>query len=362
MASQGTKFTVGLFVACGIGIALIAFVWLGMSRFLEKGSYYAVYFNESVQGLDIDSAVKYRGVSIGRVDSIGVAPDSKLIQVVLKIESGQSLTNDIVAQLKVVGITGSMFVELDRKKKGEPDRSPPLSFPSEFPIVASKPSDISQLLQGVDDVLNKIKSLDLKGISDKIILTLDNVNLKITDVNMAGISDKVESTLDNVNKAIGDAEVKKVSENVQASLGSLNEILSDQRLESIIGSVDEAAKSLNTLIVKAEDVLSVGGNSLARIENILADKQDTIKAAFENFRKAIENANIFLEKGALLAGGADKTLNHLKRHLIVMVQNLERASDNLNRLIELIADHPPQLLFGEPPKPRKLESNPPGRE
>jgi len=73
MASTRIKFTVGLFVASGIGFALIAVIWLGMSRFLEKGQYYATYFNESVQGLDIESPVKYRGVSIGRVQRVGVA-------------------------------------------------------------------------------------------------------------------------------------------------------------------------------------------------------------------------------------------------------------------------------------------------
>ena len=116
MASQKTKFKVGLFMASGISIALISFIWLGMSRFLEKGRNYVTYFNESVQGLQRDSPVKYRGVSIGRVERIEVAPDSKLIQVVLKIDSGHTLEKDTVAQLKAVGITGSMFVELDRKK------------------------------------------------------------------------------------------------------------------------------------------------------------------------------------------------------------------------------------------------------
>ena len=118
MASKKAKFTVGLFVAGGLTISVLAIVWLGMARYFEKGKFFVTYFNESVQGLKKDSPVKYRGVSIGRVESIGVAPDSKLIQVILKIESGQKLDNNIVAQLKNVGITGSMLVELDRKKKG----------------------------------------------------------------------------------------------------------------------------------------------------------------------------------------------------------------------------------------------------
>ena len=150
MATQKTKFAVGLFVAVGITLAILVTIWLGMSRFLQKGRFYVTYFDESVQGLDVDSPVKYRGVFTGRVESIGVAPDSKLIKVILKIESGQKLDENIVAQLKAVGITGSMFVELDQKRAGEADQSPPLSFPSEYPIIASKPSDISGLLGGFE--------------------------------------------------------------------------------------------------------------------------------------------------------------------------------------------------------------------
>jgi phospholipid/cholesterol/gamma-HCH transport system substrate-binding protein len=335
MSSQKTKFSVGLFVFFGIVLALLAVIWLGMSRFLEKGQFYAAYFNESVQGLDIDSPVKYRGVSIGRVDRIGVAPDSKLVQVVLKIESGQTLATDIVAQLKSVGITGSMFVELDRKKKGEPDRSPPLSFPSEYPIVASKPSDISQLLQGLDQVLGQIKSLDLEGISEKI-----------------------KGTLDNLDQAVSDAGIKGISADIQSAVKSARRILDDRRLEDILASANRAGRSLNTVLDRAADIMNLGESTLTRVEGIISDKENPIKTAFEDFKKAMENANLLLEKSSSLIGTTDESLSHLRSYLLLTGQNLEEASENLNRLIELLADHPPQLLFGEPPAPREVEPAP----
>ena len=62
MASQKTKFALGLFLTSGIVMALSAVLSLGMVKYLEEGQYYATYFNESVQGLDVDSLVKYRGV------------------------------------------------------------------------------------------------------------------------------------------------------------------------------------------------------------------------------------------------------------------------------------------------------------
>lgn len=333
MASQRTKFTVGLFVATGIGLALLFIIWLGMSRFLEKGQYYVTYFNESVQGLDRDSPVKYRGVSIGRIENIGVAPDSKLIQVVLKIESGQRLDHNIVAQLKSVGITGSMFIELDQKKKGEPDRSPPLGFPSEYPVVASKPSEISELLRGIADVLQQITALDLEGISGKVKLTVDELKQMIADVNLKGISQNIESSLERVGS-----------------------ILDNQRWDRIMASLEKAGQSLNTLMDTAGKSLSRLEKTFARVEGVVADNEKTIKRSLEDFRGTIEKASLFLEKGSSLVSGTDVSLSQLKRNLLVVTQNLERASENLNRLIGLLADQPSQLVFGQPPIARELES------
>jgi phospholipid/cholesterol/gamma-HCH transport system substrate-binding protein len=332
MASQRIKFTVGLFVASGIAIALLAIIWLGMSRFLEKGQYYVTYFNESVQGLDIDSPVKYRGVTIGRVEKIGVAPDAKLVRVVLKIESGQVLDSGMVAQLKAVGITGSMFIELDQRREGEPDRSPSPSFPSEYPIVASRPSEISELLRGIDHVLRQIKALDLEGISGKIKLALDSVNQKVSEADVSGISNKIESSFEN-----------------------LGDMLDNQKWDSILASIETASQSLGSLMYKADRGFGRLENALIRVEGIVVDKEEAIKRAIEDFREASKNANIFLEKGTSLVGSTEDSISHLKRHLLVVAQNLERASENLNQLSELLADQPSLLLFGEPSTSRKVE-------
>ena len=313
MASQRTKFTLGLFVTFGIGIACFAIIGLGMSRFFEKGQYYATYFNESVQGLDVDSPVKYRGVSIGRVEDISVAPDATLIQVVLKIESGQTLDSNIVAQLKSVGITGSMFVELDQKQNGERDLSPCFSFPSEYPILASKPSNINTLMQSIGDALSQTKGMDLEGISKKIKRTLDNIDQAIADANVKGLSKTVES------------------------------------------SFEKTAQSLNLIMEKAGHTLDRAENTIGILEGISVAKQNSIKKTIDDFKQTMENASILSQQGISLVGGTQDSLFLLSRNLITIAQNLERASENLNRLIELVSDHPSQIFFGKAPIPRKVE-------
>ena len=95
MASIKTKLTVGIFVIIGFSIAAVALLWFGFYTQIKKGQFYIAYFDESIQGLNKDSPVKYRGVSVGRVDSVGVAPDSTLIQVILKIETGFKGTDSL---------------------------------------------------------------------------------------------------------------------------------------------------------------------------------------------------------------------------------------------------------------------------
>ena len=327
MATQKTKFAVGLFVAIGFTLVVLVTIWLGMSRFLQKGRFYVTYFDESVQGLDVDSPVKYRGVFTGRVENISVAPDSKLIKVILKIESGQKLERNIVAQLKSVGITGSMFVELDQKREGQPDQSPPLSFPSEYPIIASKPSEISGLIGGFDQILSQIKALDLEEISGKI-----------------------KTTLDNINQSVDDADVERISQTINSSFEKMEQILEDQRWDKVLASAEAAGQSLNSLLDEAD-------RTLARVQGIVVSKEETIKTGLDNFSRAMENANILLSKGTSLVSGTDASISELMHHLTVAAQNLEMASENLNQLMELLADHPSQLLFGDPPRPRNVDGD-----
>lgn len=332
MASQKTKFALGLFVTCGIGMIFLAVIWLGMSRYFKKGHYYATYFNESVQGLDADSPVKYRGVSVGRVERIVVAPDANLIQVVLKIESDQKLDNNIFAQLKSVGITGSMFVELDRKTNGAPDLSPPLSFPSEYPIVASKPSNISKMLHSIDDALNQIRAMDLEKISEKIQLTLQSIEQVTAHANVKDISEKIEKSIDRAGQ-----------------------ILDDKRWDSIMASADEAGQSLNDIMDKTSNSMNHVENTILRMEGITVEKEQSIKTAIEDFRLSMENANTLLKKGNFLTDKTDDSISQLKGQILIITQNLEKASENLNRLIEIVADHPSQVMFGEPPAPRIVD-------
>lgn len=296
-----------------MSIALVTLIWLGMSRVFEKGHNYAVYFNESVQGLSVDSPVKYRGVAIGRVEKIGVAADSEMIEVVILIESGQQLEDDMVAQLRAVGITGSMFIELDRLAKDTPATVFKPSFPTEYQVVGSRPSEISELFRGIDDIIQKLNSLDIYGISDRLKKALDHIDEQVLEADVAGISARLKKSLSGVDQALADLDLKGVSGQAKTALASLNQDLDPERWNKLIAGLDKTMTALDGVV--------------ANTNNLLANSASTVA-----------------DTGLLI--------NNLNRRLNGISRELESASRNLSGLTEQLADQPSQLLFGEPPAPR----------
>jgi len=313
MARKTSKFMIGLFVTIGVLLGLIAVVWLGASKYLEKGGTYAAYFDESVQGLQKDSTVKYRGVDVGRVEKIRVAPDNELIEVVMKINLKGELQRTHIAQLRPAGITGIVFIELDRKEPGEEGLSPKLSFPSEYPIIASKPSEIKQILSGVQGVLENLKKIDAERISEGIVLTVANLNGVITKVDSALAEKrldeviieakntllKIQSFAANIEGEIQTLNLAKTGANVERATARLDQIMGSGQVETILGEVNNVAKKMSHLVEGLDK------RSLAIMNNI----RDTS-------------------------------------------ENLKRASESLEMLIDRVYASPSDLLFSQPPPPR----------
>jgi len=76
MAQKSSFVLVGLFVLV-LGIGLVAgILWLTTGGPPKDYDYYRVYMTESVSGLSVDAAVKYKGVNVGRVRDISLDPEN----------------------------------------------------------------------------------------------------------------------------------------------------------------------------------------------------------------------------------------------------------------------------------------------
>jgi phospholipid/cholesterol/gamma-HCH transport system substrate-binding protein len=392
MASIKTKFAVGLFVAIGLLMTVVAILWLGMSSYLDKGQRYVAYFDESVQGLSKDSPVKYRGVPVGKVEFVRVAPDAKLIEVVIRFEQklkAEEHIENIVAQLKTIGITGIMFIELDQKDKSEPARLLKLTFQPDFPIIATRPSGIAKIIQGLEDVIKQFQALDLKEISGKLQVTLDNINQTVTDARIKDISAGIRSSLGKVDKMLSGTDSGQLTDIVGKTASSLDRLISNadrtiQRIDGLIANNESGIKTsidsfkhtmqdANQAVMKLDRILvnnegsfkeaihnfslamKSADSAVARFDAIFADSENKIQEALQDVTHAAKNADRFMLKGSGVMENVDNTLSNLQLQLLVTAQNLKKASENLSSLIEIVTDQPSQLIFGEPLPARKLE-------
>jgi phospholipid/cholesterol/gamma-HCH transport system substrate-binding protein len=328
MARKTSKFMIGLFVTVGVSIGLIAVIWLGAFKYFEKGDTYVTFFNESVQGLQADSAVKYRGVEVGRVEKIRVAPDNKLIEVVMKINLRGELEREYVAQLKAAGITGIVFVELDRKEPGEPDLSPQITFASEYPIVASKPSDISQIVSSVQVILEAIKKIDTTGISNQIKSTLTVVEATV---------DHLNGIIGTVDKVLAKGRLEDLLIEAKNTLGKIQNLVSNAENELQALNLPKTGAHLQTATARIEKVVSSG-----EIEQILTEAHDTVA----RLNQVIEGLDRMIE-------GLDRRSIAVTNDIKVTSENLKRASESLEMLVEKVYASPSDLLFSQPPPPRR---------
>jgi phospholipid/cholesterol/gamma-HCH transport system substrate-binding protein len=307
MPGKTSKFLIGLFVMGGIIIGAGIIVWIGASKYFQKGATYVTFFDESVQGLQMDSSVKYRGVDVGRVERIRVAPDYKLVEVVMKVELEGDLQQNTVARLKTAGITGIVFIELDRTKPEDPDFSPQIDFAAEYPIIPSRPSELRQLLSGVDEVLNNIKEIDFKGLSDQF-------------------------------KSVGKAT---------------EDLLAGKKMNSIMTNLESTSASMERAVARIDSVVAEG-----RIEEVLTEARDSLveaKNLIAGVRKEVESLKLAdtAEKTNQLVEGIDRRSRAITTDLRITTENLQQSSETLQNLLDRLNATPSDLIFSTPPAARR---------
>ncbi|OQX58419.1 MAG: hypothetical protein B5M52_05550 [Helicobacteraceae bacterium 4484_230] len=121
MNSKTNYIMVGIFVLFSLALILFFVMWLMRPTDEIQMRLYKINFMESVSGLNIDSPVKYRGVSIGKVKKMQINPkNNELIEVLIEVVKTAPIKTDTVAKLKAQGITGLSFVDLSEGSKESP--------------------------------------------------------------------------------------------------------------------------------------------------------------------------------------------------------------------------------------------------
>lgn len=281
---------VGVFVLV-FSMALIAgVIWLGAGAEYRK-SYndYLVYMNESVAGLNLNAPVRYRGVSVGRVKEISIAPDKQeSVRLLLEIESGIVIRESTVATLRSQGLTGIATIELS----GGDAQSPVLEAKNgeKYPVIRSAPSLMSRLdttitpiltnlnesIGRLNDTLNEKNRADLSRILSDL--------AKLSDV-LARRSNEIDSGVTDASKMLANGE--KASE-------SLPQLI--QRLGSAADEFEKMAKEASQSSAAARNTIAHVDETIPEFHSLMVQLTD-LSASLKRVSAEIERNPAILVYG-----------------------------------------------------------------
>ncbi len=113
METDKHYFVEGLFII-GIAVAAAFFsVWLVSSGHRDD-VLYRIHFAESVSGMALGDPVKFHGVDVGTVKAMALdSADPRQVQVDVRLRKEAPVKTDTKASLKLKGITGVVYIELN---------------------------------------------------------------------------------------------------------------------------------------------------------------------------------------------------------------------------------------------------------
>jgi paraquat-inducible protein B len=275
MATTATNhWKLGLFVLLAVGTALGTLFWLGARRF-QRESFPAIsYFDESVQGLDVGSPVKFRGVTVGTVSDITVAPDHRHVQVTADMyldalvrlglrtsapKSGEEfIPPNLRVQLASAGITGVRFIQTDFF---DPERYPPPRLPFEPPwnYVPSTPSTLKNVEETAIEIMNRLPVLadHAKDMLADMKKTLGSIDRFAADLGAAdgsfnqallglrAAATRVDRALDEAKLGATTASVRDTAASVGQAAAGVND--AEEELRGSLVALREALDSVRSL-------------------------------------------------------------------------------------------------------------------
>lgn len=319
MQSQVNYALVGLFVmALGAALLGVSF-WLTLGGETKTYDPYRVYFQESVAGLNLKAAVRYRGVQVGQVSAIQLNPHNPdQVDVVLDIERGTPIRRNTIATLSTRGLTGVASVELSGGNHSLPLEKAP---DQELPVIQAGPSLVARLDDAFNSILTNFDNLSKR--LERLLSDDNQIALTQTLQNFSTITGAVADRADSLRQTLTHVET------LTATLAG--------RAERLGKALDQVAGELE----------QTGGLS-TQVQATLSD----IRASAQAIRKTADHFNQTSLAFTALAGDGQRELQRLGQNTAPELDALLiQASDlmtTLQRLAGMLEQHPRALLIGKP--------------
>ena len=268
METKVSYTIVGIFVLV-FSMALIAgVVWLGAgAEFRKSYNDYLVYMSESVAGLNLNAPVRYRGVSVGRVKEISIAPDKQeSVRLLLAIESGITIRESTVATLRSQGLTGIATIELS----GGDAQSPVLEAKNgeKYPVIRSAPSLMTRLDATITPILTNLN--ESIGRLNDTLSEKNRVDLSRILSDLAKLSDILARRSNEIDSGVIDAS--KMLANGEKASESLPQLI--QRLGKTADEFEKMAKDASQSSAAARSTIAHVDETIPEFRALMAQLND----------------------------------------------------------------------------------------
>jgi phospholipid/cholesterol/gamma-HCH transport system substrate-binding protein len=298
MENRSHALIAGFFTIALLILAIFIAIWLGRDKIQRTP--YEIVTKSAVSGLNLQAAVRYKGIKVGNVTDIDF-DDKNPGQLILRLEviPDTPVTSATFATLAYQGVTGIAFVQLDEDKTA--DASVPLAQDGTTQRIPLRPGVMQNLEERGLAILTQTEEL-----TRRINSLLDPKNRQT-----------MISAVDNINKA---------AEAWQALPNKLN-----PSLDKLPELIDQTQNTLNTVSVLSKDASRFTNNL-----NLLSTQLQSADGPIARFNLALDQ----------LSNGV--TMETLPR--IQSLTGEARSSlRSLNRTTENLNDRPQSILFGNPP-------------
>ena len=319
MTTPTNHWKLGLFVVAGTVMGLSTVAVLGARSARTEVGKYVSYFDESVQGIEVGSPIKFRGVIIGTVGRIDIAPDHRHVEVESELGVAElarlglnvggasrkrdarkklAMAADLRVQLASAGLTGLKFLQLDFFDVGA-NPPPQLSFEVPENYIPAASSTMKNVEDSLLRMLNR-----LPEIADQLAMILVKVDDVLGELQGKQLPDQLALALDRTNRILAEAQHKieqvdtgKLSKSAEKTLTGLNETVT--RMNVLLARVDGDAGLLSS-VVRASDAFGDtvrGADGVGeRLEEALSAVREAAKSIHE-LAGALERDPDMLLKG-----------------------------------------------------------------
>lgn len=310
----------GLFVFATLLLTAAVLFVLGGRSLFEPTYTFETYFNESVDGLDIGSPVKFRGVPLGTVTEIlssaaayesdlpldrrrdyivvrAKVTGSKAQVVEWKREAQAMAERGMRAQTQLAGITGQQFLSLDRL---DPRKYPRLPFDwvPKYPYLPSAPSLVGEIMANAQQFFAHLNQTQVSELVDNVNKLAVTLNKKVDELSVAELDAKASALLTDSSETVKDLKRLLTQSHIGETLANLAAISDRVRQYVDSGQIDQVGKTFDDLA--------------QRLDAVAGDNQYDIRAIVQDLRSTADNMRTLSETlkrypaGALIGGPPEK--------------------------------------------------------